>query len=105
MASMMRYIEVGGARMSVIGLGTWQFGSRDWGYGATYAEHTARDLTLRSLDLGINLFDTAEIYGFGRSERILGEALSTAQRSGGAEGRRDEAFVATKITPILPLAP
>ncbi len=92
----MRHIEVGGARMSAIGLGTWQFGSRDWGYGSEYADKTARELTVRALDLGINLFDTAEIYGFGRSERILGEALGD---------RRDEAFVATKITPVLPIAP
>ncbi len=93
---MMRYVEVGGARMSIIGLGTWQFGSRDWGYGSDYAENTARDLVVRSLDLGITLFDTAEIYAFGRSERILGEALGE---------RRDEAFIATKIAPVMPLAP
>ena len=102
---MMRYVEIQGAKLSVIGLGTWQFGSRDWGYGADYANTTARDITVRALDLGINLFDTAEIYGFGRSERILGEALATAERSGAAIGRRDEAFIATKITPVLPLAP
>lgn len=93
---MMRYVDVGGAKMSVIGLGTWQFGSFDWGYGSEYADKTARELTVRALDLGINLFDTAEIYGFGRSERILGEALGE---------RRDEAFIATKIAPVLPLAP
>jgi len=92
----MRYVEAGGARLSVIGLGTWQFGSVDWGYGRDYARTTARDITKRALDLGINLFDTAEIYGFGRSERILGEALGP---------RRDEAFIATKITPVMPLAP
>ena len=34
----MRYVEVGGARLSAIGLGTWQFGSREWGYGNDYAE-------------------------------------------------------------------
>jgi aryl-alcohol dehydrogenase-like predicted oxidoreductase len=93
---MMRYVEASGAKLSVIGLGTWQFGSRDWGYGSEYADKTARELTLRALDLGINLIDTAEIYGFGRSERIIGEALGD---------RRDEAFVATKITPVMPLAP
>jgi len=93
---MMRHLSVGGASMSVIGLGTWQFGSRDWGYGDEYADKTARDLVLRSLDLGINLFDTAEIYGFGRSERILGDALVD---------RRDDAFIATKCFPLMPLAP
>ena len=34
----MRYIEVDGAKLSVIGLGTWQFGSKDWGYGSDYAD-------------------------------------------------------------------
>ena len=38
----MKYVEVGGARMSAIGLGTWQFGSREWGYGHEYAEGEAR---------------------------------------------------------------
>jgi aryl-alcohol dehydrogenase-like predicted oxidoreductase len=92
----MRYLEVRGVRLSAIGLGTWQFGSRDWGYGDEYATTTAKQLVVRALDLGINLIDTAEIYGFGRSERIVGEALGD---------RREEAFLATKILPVLPLAP
>ncbi|HZN14593.1 MAG TPA: aldo/keto reductase [Acidimicrobiales bacterium] len=92
----MRYVEVGGARVSVIGLGTWQFGSREWGYGSDYAESEAVDITHRALDLGINLIDTAEIYAFGRSERIVGRAIAE---------RRHAAFVATKVFPVLPLAP
>jgi aryl-alcohol dehydrogenase-like predicted oxidoreductase len=91
-----RYVDVGGVRLSVIGLGTWQFGSREWGYGRDYAATTAIDITRRALDLGINLMDTAEIYGFGRSERILGGALGD---------RRDEAFIATKLFPIMPFGP
>lgn len=91
----MRYVEVGGVRLSVIGLGTWQFYAPEWGYGGDYARNVAGPLVRRALDLGINLIDTAEIYGLGRSERILGEALGD---------RRDEAFIATKITPVLPLA-
>lgn len=91
-----RYLEVGGARLSVIGVGTWQFGSRDWGYGEGYAEGEAGRIVQRALALGINLLDTAEIYAFGRSERILGRAIA---------GRRDEAFVATKLLPVLPFAP
>src|SRR6058998_945913 len=101
----MRYVQLHGTRVSAIGLGTWQFGSWEWGYGATYAGGEAAAIVARALDLGINLFDTAEIYGFGRSERILGAALATAERGGGAMGRRDEAFIATKITPVLPIAP
>ncbi|MBA3302430.1 MAG: aldo/keto reductase [Actinomycetota bacterium] len=92
----MRYVEVNGTRLSAIGLGTWQFGSREWGYGQDYAGREAAAIVHRALDLGINLLDTAEIYGFGASERILGQALA---------GRRDEAFVATKVFPVLPLAP
>lgn len=92
----MRYVEVAGARLSAVGLGTWQFGSREWGYGAQYADHEAAAIVERALDVGITLFDTAELYGFGRSERILGRALA---------GRRDDAFIATKILPVLPLAP
>lgn len=89
-------VEAGGVRVSAIGLGTWQFGSREWGYGDEYAEGTAIEITQRALDLGIILIDTAEIYAFGRSERIVGRAI---------EGRRDDAFVATKVFPVLPLAP
>jgi aryl-alcohol dehydrogenase-like predicted oxidoreductase len=77
--------------VSVIGLGTWQFGSREWGYGRDYASNEAVKIVHRALDLGINLIDTAEIYGPWRSERIVGEAL---------QGRRDQAFVATKIFPV-----
>jgi len=91
-----KYIEVAGARMSAVGLGTWQFGSTEWGYGTDYSDRVAAAIVERALDVGITLFDTAEVYGFGRSERILGRAL---------QGRRDEAFIATKILPVMPLAP
>jgi aryl-alcohol dehydrogenase-like predicted oxidoreductase len=91
-----KYVEVGGVRLSAIGLGTWQFGSREWNYGNEYAEKEAVAITQRALDLGINLIDTAEIYAFGKSERIVGRAIA---------GRRQEAFLATKVFPILPLAP
>ena len=80
--------------ISRIGLGTWQFGSREWGYGPDYERRT-QALVQRALDCGITLFDTAEAYAFGRSERLLGEALGE---------RRDEAFVATKIFPVLPVS-
>ena len=93
----MRYLSIGAdTRISRIGLGTWQFGSRDWGYGETYAGQEARAIVRRALELGVSLFDTAELYGFGRSERILGEALGE---------ERDSAFIATKIFPLLPVAP
>ncbi|MCC5951018.1 MAG: aldo/keto reductase, partial [Acidimicrobiia bacterium] len=90
----MRYVAAGGERVSAIGLGTWQFGSRDWGYGSDYATRTAADLVQHALDAGVNLIDTAEVYGFGNSERIVGAAVA---------GRHDEAFVATKLFPVMPL--
>ena len=92
----MQYVEVAGVRVSKIGLGCWQFGSREWGYGRDYAHDEALRITNKALDLVINLIDTAEIYGFGQSERIVGRAIT---------GRRDEAFVATKIWPLMPVAP
>jgi aryl-alcohol dehydrogenase-like predicted oxidoreductase len=87
----MKYVEVGGARMSAVGLGTWQFGSREWGYGSAYARGEAVSIVHRALDLGVSLIDTAEIYAFGESERIVGEAI---------KGRRDSVFLATKLFPI-----
>jgi aryl-alcohol dehydrogenase-like predicted oxidoreductase len=92
----MQYVDVAGVRVSKIGLGCWQFGSREWGYGREYAQDEAIKITNRALDLGINLLDTAEIYAFGQSERIVGRAIA---------GRRAEAFVATKIWPLFPVAP
>src|SRR5262245_35145099 len=93
----MRYLDIDTAKkVSKIGLGTWQFGSREWGYGDAYARSEAKAIVHRALELGITLFDTAEIYGFGRSERILGEALGDHLES---------AFLATKILPVMPLAP
>jgi aryl-alcohol dehydrogenase-like predicted oxidoreductase len=91
----MRFIEVNGARLSVIGLGTWQFGSKEWGYGQDYARNESGQILERALDLGINLIDTAEIYGRGESERIVGKFL---------DGRRKEAFVASKVLPVAPTA-
>ncbi|MDQ1509493.1 MAG: hypothetical protein QOG50_1337 [Actinomycetota bacterium] len=91
----MRFVEVNGVRMSAIGLGTWQFGSKDWGYGSQYADVEAGQILERALDLGVTLIDTAEIYGRGNSERIVGQALGD---------RRKEAFVATKLLPLAPTA-
>ena len=93
----MRYLDVDTpTKISKIGLGTWQFGSKEWGYGDGYAGAVARDIVRRAVDLGVTLFDTAEVYGLGRSERILGEALGE---------RRESVFLATKILPVLPVAP
>jgi aryl-alcohol dehydrogenase-like predicted oxidoreductase len=85
---------VNGIRLSSIGLGTWQFGSKEWGYGADYAHDEAGRIAARAIELGINLIDTAEIYGRNESERIVGKAIA---------GQRDEVFIATKLFPVTPL--
>lgn len=87
----MKYVEVGGTRLSAIGLGTWQFGSTEWGYGKDFASADAGAIVKRALELGVNLIDTAEFYGIGRSERIVGEAI---------RGQREKVFLATKLFPI-----
>src|SRR3954468_4523959 len=93
----MQFLDVPGlGPVSRIGLGTWQFGSREWGYGESYAERGARDVVRRAREVGVTLFDTAEIYGFGRSERILGEALGD---------ERADVVVASKIFPVAPFPP
>ena len=92
----MRYLSIDRSRkISKIGLGTVQFGSPEWGYGTDYDEREARAIVRRAIDLGVNFFDTAEIYSSGRSEQILGQAIA---------GSRDSVFLATKLWPLLPAA-
>ncbi len=75
-------------KVSVIGLGAWQYGTREWGYGRDFTREDAIRTIHRALELGINWIDTAEVYGNGESERIVGEAI---------RGRREEVIVATKV--------
>ncbi|OBF25523.1 aldo/keto reductase [Mycobacterium sp. ACS4331] len=90
----MKFLNVDGlGEVSRIGLGTWQFGSREWGYGDSYASGAAGDIVKRARELGVTLFDTAEIYGLGRSERILGEALGD---------ERADVVLASKVFPVAP---
>ena len=90
----MRYVEAAGVRVSAIGLGTWQFGSGDWGYGLDYARTIAPAILKRALELGVTLIDTAETYGSGASELIVGTVVRDAAR---------DPFIATKFTPLLPI--
>jgi aryl-alcohol dehydrogenase-like predicted oxidoreductase len=118
----MRYIETDTTKkISKIGLGTHQFGTRDWGYGERYSVREADAIVTRAVELGVTLFDTAEIYGFevgrlvrralvqgvafrdvatthgfGRSEQILGQAL---------HDKRESVFLATKFYPTVPAVP
>ena len=93
----MRYLDIATKkRISKIGLGTWQFGAAEWGYGDHYSERVAPEIVRRAAELGVTLFDTAEIYAAGRSERILGRALGTGHES---------VFLAGKIFPLVPSGP
>jgi aryl-alcohol dehydrogenase-like predicted oxidoreductase len=74
-----------GHTASVVGLGTWQLGA-DWG---DVSEADAREVLETSLAAGVTFFDTADVYGDGRSERILGGFL--------ADHHDDGIFVATKM--------
>ncbi len=80
-----------------LGVGTWAWGdSRTWGmgsYDASITESTIADAWRTSLDSGIGLFDTAEVYGDGESERILGRLLADDP------ARRDGLVLATKFWP------
>lgn len=79
-------------RVPPLGLGTWQWGdSMFWGYGKGYAEGEIRAAFEASLAAGITFFDTAEVYGRGRSERFLGRFIA---------GRRDGLVIATKFMPL-----
>jgi aryl-alcohol dehydrogenase-like predicted oxidoreductase len=74
-----------GTPVSVIGLGTWQLGA-DWG---DVSEDDARAVLAASSDQGVTFFDTADVYGDGRSEQIIGGYL--------ADNPGHNIFVATKI--------
>ena len=71
-------------QMPVLGLGTWRMGERA-------GERTREIAALKlALDLGVMLIDTAEMYGEGGAEEIVGEAI---------DGRRGEAFIVSKVYP------
>ncbi|AQT70312.1 General stress protein 69 [Anaerohalosphaera lusitana] len=84
----MKYRQLGNTDMnaSIVGLGTWVMGG-----GSIWGKEPDDNESIRvvhaSLDEGINLVDTAPLYGFGRSEEVVGKAI---------KGRRDEVILATK---------
>ncbi|MBP2320318.1 aryl-alcohol dehydrogenase-like predicted oxidoreductase [Kibdelosporangium banguiense] len=73
-----------GQDVSVIGLGTWQLGA-DWG---DVSETEALALLEAAVETGVNFFDTADVYGDGRSEQLIAKFI---------HGRSDRPFVATKM--------
>lgn len=80
-----------GAAVPALGLGTWR-------YGESARSRAAEVAALRrAVELGYRLFDSAEMYGDGGAESVLGDALADAMRAGDAT--RDELFVVTKVLP------
>ena len=87
----MKYTNLGrsGLKVSRICLGAMSFGSPEW-QAWTIPEEQARLLIRRALELGINFFDTADVYSNGLSEEILGRALAEY-------AQRDQIVIATKV--------
>ena len=82
----METTKVAGTEVSRVGLGTWAIGGSEWG---AVAEDAAIATCLSAIERGINLIDTAPIYGRGRAEEIVGKAMR-------AHGKRDAFYIATK---------
>jgi len=79
-----------GIEISVLGVGAWSFGGGEDDYWGEQDQSEVETLVNAALDMGVNYFDTAELYNDGRSEEALGKALGA---------RRDEAVIGSKITP------
>lgn len=82
----MEYTHIDSERVSRIGLGTWAIGGSEWG---TVRERDSIDTCRAIFDQGINLIDTAYIYGDGNAEIIVGRAVAE-------HGRREDFRIATK---------
>src|SRR5215467_3108408 len=80
-------------KVSALGMGCWAIGGPYWdngnpvGWGVVDDAESLRGLA-RALELGVTLFDTADVYGCGHSERLVGQALG---------GRRPQVVIATKF--------
>lgn len=80
-----RSLGKSGIEVTKIGVGLWAIGGDEWG---EVEDRESLDMISAALDMGINFFDTADVYGGGHSEELLGKAM---------KGRRDQFVVATKI--------
>jgi aryl-alcohol dehydrogenase-like predicted oxidoreductase len=81
-----------GPTVPALGVGTWAWGdSLFWDYGKGYQDGDLQDAFNTSLEAGLTLFDTAEIYGFGQSEKLIGRFRQESQRS---------PVIATKYFPL-----
>ncbi len=91
-----------GVTMAPLGVGAWPWGSRFyWGYGKSFGEDDVRAAFHASLAVGVTMFDTAELYGRGESERILGRLLQerAAEVESATESEVAVPFIATKFLP------
>jgi aryl-alcohol dehydrogenase-like predicted oxidoreductase len=87
-----RQLGATGIMVPPLGVGVWSWGDkRFWGYGADYTREDIAQAYKACLDAGLNFFDTAEIYGEGESERILGECIRN-------DGR--PVVIASKFAPL-----
>ncbi len=80
-----RRLGKSGFQVTEIGIGLWAIGGSEWG---PVDDQNSLDTIEAALQSGINFFDTADVYGLGHSEKLLGQSM---------KGRREEFFVATKI--------
>ena len=92
-----RFLGRSGIEISAMGLGCWAIGGPFWkkglpvGWGQVNDTESSRCIH-RAIDLGINFFDTADVYGCGHSERVLGKALT---------GHHHSVVIATKFGQVL----
>lgn len=85
-----------GPTVPALGVGTWAWGdSLFWDYGKAYSDSDLHAAFEASLNAGLTLFDTAEIYGFGQSERLLGRFMQQRPQQAA-----QDAIVATKYFPL-----
>ena len=82
----MEFTQIAGKSVSRIGLGTWAIGGLEWG---AVPDADAVATLLAALEQGINLIDSAPIYGHGRAEELIGKAMRE-------HGSRDAFYIATK---------
>lgn len=66
-----------GPKVTALGIGTWSWGDRlFWNYGKGYNDQDVKEAFQASLEAGITFFDTAEVYGLGLSESLLGQFIA-----------------------------
>jgi aryl-alcohol dehydrogenase-like predicted oxidoreductase len=79
--SMQTTLGINGPAVTPLGIGAWAWGdSLFWSYGKDYGIEQVRSAFEAAIAAGITLFDTAEVYGLGESERLLGQFIKTTDQ-------------------------